>query len=103
MTEQDELYEKAQSLIGRWIYDKERECELLFPYHCYKSYLNDDDVVLECIAIDPNTIDHPTIRDKDVWMSEFKEFYRMVKGNKGIKTWEKIKEQYDGIFKAVKE
>ena len=104
MTEctQDELYEKAQSLIGKWIYDKDNPTEYLYACDCFKSKLSDDDVVLECIALrDGDGGYQPYITDKDVWMSEFKEFYRMVKGNKGIKTWENIKKQYDKIFKVV--
>ena len=98
--EQDRLFKKAQSLKGKWIYDTENDREYLYVRDCYR-HDSDGDVMLECIAIgDEDRGYHPYITEKNVWMSEFKEFYCMVKGNKGQETWESIKTYYDGIFKV---
>ena len=99
---QEELIEKARSLVGKWIYDKTSPNEYLYAYD-YCNYDSMGDTVLECIAVcDPDNGYDPYVTEKDVWMSEFKEFYRMVKGNKGIRTWERIKEHYDNKFKGEK-
>lgn len=96
----EKLMKKAQELIGKWIYDKDNPTEYLYAYDCYESHRNDNDVVLECIALrDGDGVYQPYIKETEIWMSEFKEYYHMVRGNKGIKAWEKIKKHYDKMFK----
>lgn len=94
----EELMKKAQELIGSWIYDK-IEDEYLYAYD-YVSY-RDGCVKLYCIAIyTEDTIIHPYIHEKLVWMSEFEEYYRKASDVKCIKAWEKIKKYYDKMFKG---
>lgn len=97
MTEQDEFSMIAQELIGTWIRDKTSDEYL---YVCdYYNWERDGDVKLCCIAIYPGDgVFMPYIKDNEVWMSEFKEYYRKVPKDKGIKAWKKIKEYYDKVF-----
>lgn len=95
----EKLIKKAQELIGSWIYDKTNENEYLYAYD-FDSDRNDDDVILYCIAINSDdAIFQPYIKEAEVWMSEFKEYYRKVSDAKCIKAWEKIKKHYDKMFK----
>ena len=97
----EELMEKAKELIGSWIYDKTDKEVLLYAYDCYDPDRNDCDVMLCCIAINPgDELFHPYIKEDEVWMSEFKEYYRKVSDVKCIKAWEKIKKHYDKLFKG---
>lgn len=95
----EKLMKKAQELVGSWIYDKTDKSEYLFAYDVYDC-AGEDDVQLCCIAI--NSVDpifHPYIKETEIWMSEFHEYYRKVSDAKCIKAWEKIKEHYDKMFK----
>ena len=96
----EKLMKKAQELIGSWVYDKTNKDEYLYAYDCY-DWSCDDDVKLCCIVINSDdTIFKPYIKETEIWMSEFKEYYHMVRGDKGIKVWEKIKKHYDKMFKG---
>ena len=94
----EELIKKAQELVGSWIYDKTNKDEYLFVYDYYDYYRNGDDVMLGCIAINSKDVISPYIKDTEVWMSEFDEYYRKVSEAKCIKVWEKIKKYYDKMF-----
>lgn len=97
----EKLMKKAQELIGCWIYDKTEKDEYLYAYDCYDDYRNGDDVILCCILICPgDTIIHPYIKEDEIWMSEFDEYYRKASDTKCIKAWGKIKKHYDKMFKV---
>lgn len=93
----EKLVEKAQGLVGSWIYDKTNKDEYLFAYDYFAYDRNGDDVQLCCIAINSKDTS-PYIKDIEVWMSEFDEYYRKVSADKCIKVWEKIKKYYDKMF-----
>lgn len=95
----EKLMQKAQELIGSWIYDKSNKSEYLYAYDYY-NWCRDDDVQLCCVAINSeDALNIPYITEKDIWMSEFDEYYRKVSDAKCIKAWEKIKKHYDKMFK----
>lgn len=97
--EHERLTRKAQELIGSWIYDKTDEDEYLYAFDCFSEGC-EYDVQLCCIAIHPgDAVFHPYIKETEIWMSEFDEYYRKVSDTKCIKAWEKIKEYYDKMFK----
>lgn len=96
----EKLMKKAQELIGSWIYDKTNETEYLYAYDCY-DWSCEEDVKLCCIVIHPgDAVFPPYIKETEVWMSEFDEYYRKVSDAKCIKAWEKIKKHYDKMFKV---
>ena len=95
-----ELMQKAQELVGSWIYDKTNKNEYLYAYDC-DDWCCEDDVKLYCIAINSeDAIISPYVMEKEIWMSEFDEYYRKVSDAKCIKAWEKIKKHYDKMFKG---
>lgn len=97
----EKLIRKAQGLIGSWVYDKTDKDEYLYVYDYY-DWSCEDDVKLCCISINSDDpIFQPYIKETEIWMSEFDEFYRKVSSTKCIKAWEKIKEHYDKMFKGV--
>lgn len=99
----EKLMKKALELIGTWVYDKTDKTEYLYAYD-YFDYGCEDDVQLCCIAIRSEEIGfQPYIKDTEIWMSEFDEYYRKAPEAKCIKAWEKIKKHYDKMFKEVKE
>lgn len=96
----EKLMKKAQDLIGFWVYDKTIKGEYLYAYDCY-DWCCKDDVKLCCVAINSeNVIIPPYIMEKEIWMSEFDEYYRKVSDAKCIREWEKIKKHYDKVFKG---
>lgn len=97
--EHEKLMNKAQSLIGSWIYDKTYKDEYLYAYDIYDEGC-EYDVKLCCIAIDSENDVVPYVKETEVWMSEFDEYYRKASDVKCIKAWEKIKKYYDKIFKG---
>ena len=98
----EKLMEKARELIGSWIYDKTDKKEYLYAYDCY-DWCCEDDVKLCCVAINSeDAIIFPYIKETEIWMSEFDEYYRKASDTKCIKAWEKIKKYYDKMFKGEK-
>lgn len=96
----EKLMKKAQGLIGSWIRDKTDKNEYLYAYDYY-DWGCEDDVKLCCIAINSDdAIFKPYIKETEIWMSEFKEYYSKVSDTKCIKAWEKIKKHYDKMFKG---
>ncbi len=96
----EELMEKAKGLIGFWIHDKTIEDRYLYAYDYYEHDRDYYDVILFCIAISPgDDLSHPYIKEEEVHMSEFDEYYRKISSTKCVKIWEKIKEHYDKLFK----
>lgn len=95
----EKLKQKAQELIGSWIYDKTNKDEYYYAFEYY-DWCADTDVVLCCIAINSEDAISPHVMEKEIWMSEFDEYYRKVSDAKCIKAWEKIKKHYDKIFKG---
>jgi hypothetical protein len=96
----EKLMEKAKELIGSWIRDKSIDDKYFYAYDYYESDRHDDDVMLFCVSISPgDDISHPLIMEEEIWMSEFKEYYRKVSATKCIKMWEQIKKHYDKLFK----
>lgn len=95
----EKLVKKAQELIGSWIYDKTDKDEYLFAYDYFDCGCGDD-VQLCCIAINSKITLSPYIKDTEVYMSEFDEYYRKAPEAKCIKAWEKIKKHYDKMFKG---
>ncbi|MBQ1298084.1 MAG: hypothetical protein IIY21_28855 [Clostridiales bacterium] len=96
----EKLMKKAQELIGSWIYDKTNKDEYLYAYD-YDDWCNDNDVELCCIAISSESaIGFPYIKETEIWMSEFDEYYRKASDTKCLKAWEKIKKYYDKMFKG---
>lgn len=96
----EKLMKKAQELIGSWIYDKTDKKEYLYAYDCY-DWCCEDDVKLCCVAINSeDAIIFPYVMEKEIWMSEFDEYYRKISDAKCIKAWEKIKAYYDKMFKG---
>jgi mitochondrial fission protein ELM1 len=99
----EKLMKKAQELIGSWIYDKTDQNEYLYAYDFY-DWCCEDDVKLCCIAISSgDPIFLPYIKETEIWMSEYHEYYRKLPSTKCIKAWEKLKEYYDKMFKGNKE
>lgn len=97
----DELMEKAKGFIGSWIHDKTIEDQYLYVYDYYEHDGDYYDVILFCVAISSgDDISHPYIKEDDVHMFEFDEYYRKVSDTKCIKAWEKIKKHYDKLFKV---
>ena len=97
----EKLMLKAQELVGSWIYDKTNKKEYLYAYDYYDWCCDDDDVKLCCVAINSeDAIIQPYIKETEIWMSEFNEYYRKVSDTKCIKAWEKIKKHYDKMFKG---
>ena len=69
-----ELQDKAKELMGCWIEDKDNENRLLYPYDMMTL---DGDVILMCYDIPAGNLSDPaTIEDSDIYMSEYREFYR---------------------------
>lgn len=99
--EHEKLMNKAQSLIGSWIYDKTYKDEYLYAYDIYDEGC-EYDVKLCCIAIDSENDVVPYVKETEIWMSEFDEYYRKASDTKCIKAWEKIKKYYDKMFKGEK-
>lgn len=101
--EHEKLISKAQSLIGSWIYDisyaKTYKDEYLYVYDIYDDGCKYD-VKLCCIAIDLDNDVVPYVKETEVWMSEFDEYYRKASDTKCIKAWKKIKKHYDKMFKG---
>jgi len=98
----EKLMKKAQELVGSWIYDKENKHEYLYVYDYYDMFC-EDDVKLCCIAINSDdAIFKPYIKETEVWMSEFNEYYRKESCYKCVKAWERLKEHYDKMFKEEK-
>ena len=96
----EKLMKKARELIGSWIYDKTDCNEYLYVCGCY-DWSCEGDVKLCCIAINSDdAIFQPYIKETEIWMSEFKEYYRKVSDTKCIKAWKKIKEHYDKMFEV---
>lgn len=90
-----ELEAKAKELIGVWIEDKDKENRLLYPYD---TMTLDGDVILMCYDIPVGDYkDTPTIMDTDVYMSEFREFYRKSRRS-GKKAWMKLRKRFDDIL-----
>lgn len=102
MTEQEEFIKKAEELIGSWIYDK-TEGAYLYVCNYYETIYDGPEVKLNCIAIyKGDAIFSPYIKEEDVCMSDFDDFYREVSSDiKCIETWEKIKKHYDKMFKVI--
>ena len=74
---------------------------MIYAYDCCDSDRNDNDVILSCIAINSDdAIFKPYIKEDEIWMSEFDEYYRKISDTKCIKAWEKIKKHYDKMFKG---
>ena len=97
--EHERLMKKAQGLIRSWFYDTTCRDEYLYAYDCYSEGC-EYDVKLCCIAIDSGNDTTPYVKETEVWMSEFDEYYRKVSSAKCIKAWEKIKKHYDKMFKG---
>lgn len=97
--EHEKLMNKAQSLIGSWIYDKTYKDEYLYAYDIYDEGC-EYDIKLCCIAIDSENDVVPYVKETEVWMSEFDEYYCKASDTKCIKAWEKIKKYYDKMFKG---
>ena len=90
-----DLKEKAKSLIGVWIEDKDNENRLLYPYDMMTL---DGDIILMCYDIPAGDPSNPaTIEDADIYMSEYKEFYRKSRRS-GKKAWMKVRAFYDKVF-----
>ena len=96
----EKLLKMAQEVIGKWIYDKTNKNEYLYAYDAY-DWGPDGDVKLCCVAINSeDAIIFPYVMEKEIWMSEFKEYYRVTSADRCIKAWEKIKKHYDKFFKG---
>lgn len=102
----EKLIEDAKKLIGTWIYDKTEPKEYLYVYDYYDWCCEccEDDVKLCCIAINSDDpVFKPYIKETEIWMSEFKEYYRKASDTRCIKAWEKIKGYYAKMFEGVME
>ena len=93
------LEEKAKSLIGVWIEDKTdpdfSNADILYPYD-YMRF--DNDVILMCYSIPIGDLSAGSeIKDVDVYMSEYSEFYRKSRRS-GKKAWLKARAFYDKVF-----
>lgn len=97
----EKLLKMAQEVLGKWIYDKTRKNEYLYAYDAY-DWGADGDVKLCCVAINADkAIVFPYVRVKEIWMSEFEEYYLVTSSAKCLKAWETIKAYYDTFFKGV--
>lgn len=95
-----ELQDKAKELIGCWIEDKDDKNRLLYPYDMMTL---DGDVILMCYDIPVGNLSDPaTIEDSDIYMSEYREFYRKSKRS-GKKAWMRLREHLDKIFMGENE
>ena len=96
----EKLLKMAQEVIGKWIYDKTLKKELLYAYDAYE-WGPDGDVKLCCVAINAeDAIVLPYVAEREIWMSEFEEYYFVTSTAKCLKAWEEIKKHYDKFFKG---
>lgn len=90
-----DLEDKAIPLVGTWI------CEKGFDsiYFVHDYYVSEAmcDVVLECFYLPQ--VDYVTIPKRDeVYMSEFKEYFKSIPPIKGEAIWTQIRSQLDDLF-----
>lgn len=92
------LEEKAKTLIGTWVCEKSDDIyeSVCFVTDYYVSeFLND--VILTAYYI-PRTGRVRPIDEKDIYMSEFSEYFRKCPASKGRKIWLEMRKLMDDLF-----
>ena len=90
-----ELEEKAKALVGTWVADLIDGSY----YFVYDYYVSDSmcDVVLNCFYIP--YLDCPcTPKEDEIYMSDFKEYYKKGSKKEGEKRWKNLRGLLDNLL-----
>jgi len=92
------LEEKAKTLVGTWVRDKPGE-DYESVYFVTDYYVSEslNDVILTALYIS-GTAGICPIEERDIYMSEFTEYYRKYPASKGKKIWLEKRKLMDDLF-----
>lgn len=92
------LEEKAKTLLGTWIRDKSDDgyegVYFVIDYYVSESL---NDVILTALYI-PRSEGVRPIEERDIYMSEFSEYYRKCPASNGRKVWLETRKLMDDLF-----